>query len=63
MSYHMTDIISLRKASRRCRAMAASNDDGLPALSYAQLADEIDGMIVIREAAIAAKRAEIRLSV
>jgi hypothetical protein len=60
MSYRMTDIIRLRSASGRCRAMAASSDDGLAAFSYVQLADEIDGMIVIREAAFATERAGAR---
>jgi hypothetical protein len=57
MSYRMTDIVRLRAASRRCRAKAAATADGLGALSYAQLADEIDGMLIIREADLAAERA------
>ena len=57
MSYRMTDIMRLREASQRCHARAEASDDGLSALSYAQLADEIDGMLVVREANLAADRA------
>lgn len=53
MSYRMTGVITLREASQRCRALADASDDGLSALSYAQLADDIDGMIDLHEAAIA----------
>ena len=49
------DIRGLREAARLCRARAESADGGLSALSYSQLADEIDGMILAREAAIAAE--------
>ena len=56
MSYRMTDIVRLRAASRLCRAKAAATD-GLSALSYARLADEIDGMLIVREADLAAERA------
>jgi hypothetical protein len=56
MRYRMTDIVSLRVASKRCRALADSSDDGLASLSYAQLAEEIDAMIAVREAAIVASR-------
>jgi hypothetical protein len=56
MHYCTTDIISLRGAAKRCRALAASSDDGFASLSYAQLAEEIDGMIAIREAAIEPER-------
>jgi len=58
MSYRMTDIMRLREASQRCRASAEASDDGLSALSYAQLADEIDGMLFVREANLAADRAQ-----
>jgi hypothetical protein len=56
MHYRTTDIISLRAASKRCRALAASSHDGFASLSYAQLAEEIDGMIAIREAGIETER-------
>jgi hypothetical protein len=59
-SYGMPDIMRLREAARGCRAIAEASDDGLSALSYAQLADEIDGMLVIREANLAADRARHR---
>ena len=62
MSYCMTGVSTLREASRRWRAFADASDDGLSALSYAQLADEIDGMIGLRETAIATAHAEKRLS-
>lgn len=57
MDYRRKDIGSLREAARRCRARAEAVDGGFAALSYAQLADEIDSMIVVRKAAIAAERA------
>lgn len=50
MSYQMIEIIRLREACRRCRAIAASSEDGFVALSYSQLAEEIDEMIAVREA-------------
>jgi hypothetical protein len=56
MHYRTADIVGLRVASRRCRALAASSDDGFASLSYAQLAEEIDAMIAIREAAIETER-------
>ena len=57
MAYRRKDIAGLRLAARRCRARAEVADGGLAALTYAQLADEIDGMIAAREAAIAEQRA------
>jgi hypothetical protein len=51
-----TDVVELRVASKRCRALAASSEDGFGSLSYAQLADEIDRMIAVREAAIEQER-------
>jgi len=62
MSYPMIDITRLREAARCCRATAEASDDGLSALSYAQLADEIDGMLVIPKADLAADRARRPLS-
>jgi hypothetical protein len=62
MFYCTTNVSTLREASRRWRAFADASDDGLSALSYAQLADEIDGMIDLHETAIAPARAEKRLS-
>jgi hypothetical protein len=56
MYYRSTDVIRLRVASKRCRVLAVSSDDGFAALSYAQLAEEIDGMIAIREAAMMMER-------
>jgi len=56
MHNHATDIVGLRAASNRCRALSASSDDGLASLGYAQLAEEIDGMIAAREAAIETER-------
>lgn len=56
MRYRTTDIISLRAAAKRCRALAASSNDGLASLSYAQLAEEIDDMIAVREAATVTER-------
>lgn len=56
MYYRTTDVVELRVASRRCRALAASSEDGFASLSYAQLAEEIDGMIAVREAAIERER-------
>jgi hypothetical protein len=56
MYYRTTDIISLRAAAKRCRVLAVASDDGFAALSYAQLAEEIDRMIAVREAAIATDR-------
>jgi hypothetical protein len=56
MYYRTTDIIGLRVASECCRALAASSDGGFETLSYAQLAEEIDCMIAIRESASATER-------
>lgn len=56
MYYRTTDVVELRVASQRCRALAASSEDGFASLSYAQLAEEIDGMIAVREAAIEHER-------
>jgi hypothetical protein len=56
MHYRTTDIIRLRVAAKRCRARAASSRDGLASLSYARLAEEIDGMIAVREAATETER-------
>ncbi|HEV2548719.1 MAG TPA: hypothetical protein VGU20_15365 [Stellaceae bacterium] len=58
----MTGVITLREASRQCRALADASDDGLSALSYAQLADEIDGMIDRRDVTVATAPAEMGLS-
>jgi hypothetical protein len=55
--YYIADIVGLRVASQRCRALAASSDDGFASLSYAQLAEELDSMIAMRETALAAERA------
>jgi hypothetical protein len=63
MYYRTTDIISLRVAAKRCRVLAASSDDGFAALSYAQLAEEIDRMIAVREAAIETDRTARRAPV
>jgi hypothetical protein len=57
MSYCMAGVSTLREASRRWRSFADASDDGLSALSYAQLADEIDGMLDRGETAIATARA------
>lgn len=57
MSYRMTGVNNLREASHLCRALADASDDGLSALSYAQLADEIDGMIDRGESPLATARA------
>jgi hypothetical protein len=56
MHNHAADIVGLRAASKRCRALSASSDDGFASLGYAQLAEEIDGMIAAREAAIETER-------
>jgi hypothetical protein len=53
----MTGVINLREASHLCRTLADASDDGLSALSYAQLADEIDGMIDRGESTLATARA------
>jgi hypothetical protein len=49
MLYYPKDIVGLRKAAKQCRELAATAEDGFVSLSYAQLADEIDAMIAIRE--------------
>jgi hypothetical protein len=51
MLYSPKDIVGLRQAARRCRALAAAAEDGFASLSYAQLADEIEAMIAARQAA------------
>ena len=53
MNDRAKDIGRLHEAARRCRAEAETADGGLAALSYAQLADEIDGMIRARRSALA----------
>lgn len=63
MSYRMTGVNNLREASHLCRALADASDDGLSALSYAQLADEIDGMIDRGESTLATARPPIARSV
>ena len=57
MFFRTADVVELRVASKRCRALAASSENGFASLSYAQLAEEIDGMIAVREAAIERERA------
>jgi len=57
MFFRTTEVVELRVASKRCRALAASSENGFASLSYAQLAEEIDGMIAVREAAIERERA------
>ncbi len=52
MLYCPNDIAGLRHAARQCRELAAAAEDGFASLSYAQLADEIDGMIAAREVAL-----------
>ena len=49
MQYDARDIMSLRQAAKSCRELAAWVDDGFSSLSYAQLADEIENMIAVRE--------------
>jgi hypothetical protein len=49
MSTLTADTIRLRQAAQHCHALAAESDDGFGALSYAQLADEIDTMVAVRE--------------
>ncbi len=61
MSDRMTDIVRLRGVASSFHAKAMSTDDGLSALSYAQLADEIDGMLIIRDVDLLAERAQPRL--
>lgn len=53
MQYDARDIMSLRQAAKSCRELAAWVEDGFSSLSYAQLADEIEKMILIRETAVA----------
>lgn len=43
------DTIRLRQAAQHCHALAVESDDGFGALSYAQLADEIDHIVAVRE--------------
>ncbi len=61
MSDRMTDIVRLRGVASSFHAKAMATDDGLSALSYAQLADEIDGMLIIRDVDLIAERAQPRL--
>ena len=56
MNDRAKDIGRLHEAARRCRAEAETADGGLAALSYAQLADEIDGLIRARNSARAAAK-------
>jgi hypothetical protein len=58
MSTLTADTIRLRQAAQHCHALAAESDDGFGALSYAQLADEIDSIVAVR-ATPAAARADV----